>query len=152
MQPIDPEVQDFLACSMVARVATVSARGRPHLTPLSFVCDGERIYMITASTVLAPRNVAAHSSVVLLFDAERAPRPDRVLRISGQATLRTDRAARRIMMRRGAPKYYLCASGLLSLLRHIGKLPVWLRAFVRGADSVVVEVVPETAEWLGRPW
>ena len=152
MHPADREVQAFLACSMVARLATLSARGRPHLTPLSFVCEGGRIYMTTAAKTLAPRNIATHPSVVALFDAERAARPDRVLRIRGHARLRTDRDAQRIILRRGARKYYLCASGLLSVLQHLYKLPVWLSAFFAGVDTVVVEVVPETAEFTPRMW
>lgn len=147
----DPEVHDFLACSMVARVATLSPKGRPHMTPLWFTYDQGRIYMTSRDGSPAARNITAHPAVVLLFDAERGPRWDRVLRIQGHATFRKERGLLRLVVRRESRRYWFSASGLRHLLSHLRKLPVIARYYAeRRGDAGVIEVVPERAEFLGR--
>ena len=147
----DPKVRDFLARSMVARLATLSPKERPHMTPLWFTCDRGRIYMTSRDGSPAARNVVAHPAVVLLFDAERGPRSDRVLRIQGHATFRKERRLLRLVVRRESRKYWFSASGLRHLLSHLRKLPVIARYYTeRGEDAGVIEVVPERAEFLER--
>jgi general stress protein 26 len=151
MSPHDPEVRDFLARSMIARVATLCPKGRPHMTPLWFVWDQGRIYMTSRDGSPAARNVSAHPAVVLLFDAERGPRPDRVLRIQGNATFRKERDLLRLVVRRQGRKYWFSLGGLRHLLSHPRQLPATVRYYTeRRENAGVIEVTPERAEFLKR--
>ena len=71
MRPDDPEVQKWIEASVVAHMATLSRKEVPALTPLWFVCYRGHLYMATARATLAARNIAAHSSVVLLLHGEQ---------------------------------------------------------------------------------
>jgi Pyridoxamine 5'-phosphate oxidase len=70
LSPSDPVVVDFLRNSMVALFATVSAKGRPFVTPIWFVVDGGALYLTTGTGTWAARNVAQHSEVTLLLTGE----------------------------------------------------------------------------------
>lgn len=147
----DPEVRRFLARSMVARVGTLSPKGRPHLTPLWFVHDRGKVYMTSRDGSPAARNVSAHPAVVLLFDAERAPRSDRILRVQGRAAFRKDRSLMQRVVSREACKYWLGPGGLCHLLTHLPKAPLVMRYYAeRQRDAGIIEVVPERAEFLER--
>lgn len=146
----DAEVQQFLAGSMIARVATISPRGTPQIMPLYFVCFDGKLYMNNAPTSPTVRNILARPEVVLLFDADRGPRPDRCLRIVGVATFREDAAIVRGVSLRAARKYYLSVSAVLSTLRNARKLPT-MRRYRAERTSGMIEVVPETAEFLLMP-
>jgi PPOX class probable F420-dependent enzyme len=39
-----PRARQLLACARVARLATVTASGAPHLVPVTFAVDGDTIY------------------------------------------------------------------------------------------------------------
>jgi general stress protein 26 len=75
---------------MVARIATGSRNGRPHVNPLYFVCRNGKIYLGTVDRTLAALNVKADPRVTNLFNIEREPNDRRVLRIRGRAKVRTD--------------------------------------------------------------
>jgi PPOX class probable F420-dependent enzyme len=70
----EAEARDRFAAARVARLATADARGRPHLVPIVFAVDGERIYSAvdakpkrtTALRRLA--NVEENPAVSLLAD------------------------------------------------------------------------------------
>lgn len=79
----DPVVMDFLRRAMVARIATVSRNGRPHVNPLYFVCGNGKIYLGTTDRTLAALNVKANPRVTILFDIESEPDDRRILRIQG---------------------------------------------------------------------
>lgn len=149
MSPDDPEVRGFLARSMVTRVATLSRKGLPHITALRFVCDQGRIYMITGEGSPAVHHISAHPAMILLFDAERARPPNRVLRVRGRATVSKEEGLRQMFVRRAARKYFLCPGGLWDMLTHFRKLRLWVRGYAGGRGrAAVIEVVPETAEFL----
>jgi hypothetical protein len=148
MRPDDREVQDFIADSMVAEVATLSRKGTPSLTPLWFVCDRGRIYMGTGQATLTVRNVAAHPNVDLLFDGERRGGSERVLRISGAAVCHKEYPNLRLVLR-FAMKHYLTPGGLRSELAHWRKWRLRQRYYGQGKPAVI-EVMPETAEFLPR--
>ena len=67
-------MRDRLAAARVARLATVTPEGRPHLVPCCFVLDRETIYSAVdgkpKSTLALQRltNIAAHAGVSLLVD------------------------------------------------------------------------------------
>jgi general stress protein 26 len=153
MNPDDPEVVDILRRAMVARIATVSRNGRPHVNPLYFVCANGKIYLGTTDRTLAALNVKANPRVTILFDIEREPNDWRVLRIHGNATLRTDTRLCRWYMRRDLRKYIFNRRGLGNSLAHARLLPL-VRRFVSSGEKgkeCVLEVRSEEAELLAAP-
>jgi PPOX class probable F420-dependent enzyme len=63
----------------VAHLATVRADGRPHLVPIVFAVEGDRIYSIAdpkpkeGPDLLRHRNIAANPAVSVLVDAYHEP-------------------------------------------------------------------------------
>ena len=148
MQPIDPEVREFLARSMIVEVATCSRRGTPFLTPLWHVEDRGRFYMGTGRATPTARNIAAHPGVVLLFYAEGSRYADRVLQIKGSAQCHWRMPSWRQIVRL-ALKYYVSPGGLRCELSHANKWRLRQRMYAQG-DPAVIEVVPEGAEFMPR--
>ncbi len=72
--PVDDARARF-AQARVARLATVRPDGRPHLVPVVFALDGERLYSIVDAKpkrdldLVRLRNIAAEPRVSLLVDA-----------------------------------------------------------------------------------
>ena len=68
------EARDRFAGARVARLATADAEGRPHLVPVAFAVDGDRVYMVVdAKPKRTPAlrrlaNVRANPAVALLVD------------------------------------------------------------------------------------
>lgn len=68
------EARRRLAEARVARLATVSADGRPHLVPVTFAVDGDLVYTAvdakpkSTRDLLRLRNIAANPLVALLAD------------------------------------------------------------------------------------
>jgi len=68
------EARERFAAARVARLATADAGGRPHLVPVVFVVDGERVYSVVDAKpkqtveLRRLRNVASNPSVALLVD------------------------------------------------------------------------------------
>ena len=76
----EPDVQRFLAHSMVVQVATVSAKGTPFVTPLWSVSHGGRLYITTGRRARAPRNLAQRPHIVVLCTGEWLGASGRALR------------------------------------------------------------------------
>lgn len=70
----DPEMRRRFAGARVARLATVRPDGRPHLVPITFALDSDRVVTAvdhkpkTTTDLQRLRNVAANPSVSLLVD------------------------------------------------------------------------------------
>ena len=68
------EARQRLATARVARLATVSAAGRPHLVPVTFGLDGDTIYTAvdhkpkTTTRLRRLRNIAENPQVAVLAD------------------------------------------------------------------------------------
>ncbi|HTU94290.1 MAG TPA: TIGR03668 family PPOX class F420-dependent oxidoreductase [Solirubrobacteraceae bacterium] len=68
------EARERFAAARVARLATADTGGRPHLVPVVFVVDGERVYSVVDAKpkqtveLRRLRNVASNPSVALLVD------------------------------------------------------------------------------------
>ena len=114
MQLDDPAVLDVIRRCMVARLATVSGGGRPSLNPLYFIYQDGHIWLGTSEWTLAARNVKADPRVSVLFEIERDRSNQRVLRISGRASVNTGRAVQRAYQLRVARKYILTPGGILN--------------------------------------
>ncbi len=133
----------------VARIATVSSNGRPHVNPLWFVVDGDRVLLGTAVHTLAARNATANAAVQVLFEDESAPADDRELRIDGTATVRTDADTLKRYRRGVARRYMATPGGLWNLLSHVRQWPAF-RRHVGSGDPCVIEVEPTGSTWLHR--
>ncbi|MFN8545087.1 MAG: pyridoxamine 5'-phosphate oxidase family protein [Candidatus Binatia bacterium] len=152
MLPADaPVVVDFLRGSMVVLVATVSAKGRPFLTPLWFVADGGALYLATSTATWAARNVAAQPQVSLLLTGEGLARPHEALRLHGTATIQSGFPPWRVLLRIAA-KYYAAPAGLAVELSNAMKWGLRARyhAQVKGGAGYL-RVVPTGGELLRRP-
>ncbi|HEY2281070.1 MAG TPA: TIGR03668 family PPOX class F420-dependent oxidoreductase [Streptosporangiaceae bacterium] len=68
------EARERLAVARVARLATVSASGQPHLVPVTFAVDGDLVYIAvdhkpkTTTRLRRLANIAANPQVTLLAD------------------------------------------------------------------------------------
>jgi PPOX class probable F420-dependent enzyme len=72
---LDPaEARRRFATAMVARLATVGPAGQPHLVPVTFAVDGDRVYTAvdakpkTTTDLRRLRNIAADPRVAMLAD------------------------------------------------------------------------------------
>jgi len=151
MQASAPAVLDVLRRSMVARIATLSRNGRPSVNPLYFVSLNGQIWLGTVDWTLAARNVKADPRVSILLEVEQDPGDQRVLRIRGRASVRTDQKALRSYHLRVARKYLLTPGGVRNALAHLRQLPL-MRNYqahaARKGRPCVIDVTPEQAELL----
>jgi PPOX class probable F420-dependent enzyme len=72
---VSPEqARERFAAARVARLATADAAGRPHLVPVVFAVDGDRVYTVVdakpkrTTALRRLRNVAENPAVALLVD------------------------------------------------------------------------------------
>ena len=153
----DPEVREFLARSMVLRLASLSRKGRPRIRCLWFVCQQGKIYMFTANTSPIGRGISVHPDVTLLFDGERGPQSGCLMRVRGRAVFRGEsRIVGRVMLGL-ARKYFLTWPGLRNLLAHARTVPVAVRFYAQGwreergkGLKAIMEVEPASFEFLPR--
>ncbi|MDY6997685.1 MAG: pyridoxamine 5'-phosphate oxidase family protein [Actinomycetota bacterium] len=153
MRPDDPAAVSAIGHAMVARIATLSRTGRPHVNPLYFVYHSGTIYLGTTDRTLAARNVAANPRVSLLFTADGAEPGQSLLRVRGNARLRVEPDLFRWYARRDTRKYILTLPGLVDMVRHARLLPV-MRHYLAAGDKgrrCVIEVQPTDAEFLASP-
>jgi general stress protein 26 len=146
--------REILDRAMVARLASVSRSGRPHVNPIYFVPRGDRILLGTTMGTLAARNVAANPAVQILLEVEADPEDARVLRIDGTATLRSEPAILRAYKRMDARKYFRSWRGLWMALTHPRRLMLtrrYLSAAGPGSAHCVIEVEPMSFEILTTP-
>lgn len=86
-----------------AKVATVRADGRPHVTPVWFDLDGDDLVFTTASTSLKGRHLARDRRVSLCVDDER--KPYSFVMIEGEVSLEDDLDALRAWATRIGGRY-----------------------------------------------
>lgn len=151
LPPSAPVVVDFLRGSMVALVATVSAKGRPFMTPLWFVADGGVLYLTTGTGTWAARNVAQQPELALLLTGEALQHPGEALRLRGTATIQSGLPPWRVLLRIAA-KYYVAPGGLAVELANATKWGLRARYYaqVKGGAGYL-RVVPTGGEILRRP-
>ena len=146
-----PAVVEVIRRCMVARIATLSNNGRPSINPLYFIYLNGHIWLGTADWTLAARNVKADPRVSVLFEVERERADQRVLRISGRASVNTDREVQRLNVRLTTRKYVLTPGGLLSYLTNFRRLLPMHYYHAQSAEkglACVIDVTPEHAEFL----
>jgi len=142
----DARVRDFLDVSTVVELATVSPYGRPFVTPLWFVADEGALYVTTAATSRAARNVATHPAVAMLLHGDRDGRRDRVLLLRGSATVHHAFPSWRVLAKL-ALKYQLSPRGALSELRHAAQWPLRLLYYADAHGGPAhLRIVPTAGE------
>src|SRR4030095_5380227 len=114
----EPASLHFFRRAMVARIATLSHSGRPSITPLYFVYVNNHLWLGTAEWTLAAREAKANPHVSVLLELEQNPNDGRVLRIMGNATVRTDPKIMNSSNLRMALKYILTPGGIRNRLSH----------------------------------
>jgi general stress protein 26 len=147
----DPEVQDILQGCMVARLATLSSTGRPHVNPIYFVLSDGRIHLGTTTRTLAARNVMVNPKVQLLLEVESEPSQGRMARITGEAVVLTDPQVLREYKRRDARKYFRSLRSAWMSLTHIRQLFLTRRYLSSGdpaSSHCVIEIAPTEVELL----
>ncbi len=147
----DPSARSLLQRSMVARIATQSGSGRPSVNPLYFVLYRDKIWLGTADWTLAARNVKANPRVSILFQVEQDPGNHQILRMSGQAGVRTDTETMRLYNLRVARKYLLSLGGIHNTLVHLRQSGLQRRYRAQSAQKgrpCLIEVTPEQMEIL----
>jgi hypothetical protein len=136
----------------VLHIATLSPAGNPDIIPLWFLRFRGRIYMTTRSENPTVRDLLRNPDVVLLFRGECGRRRDRVLRVRGRATFRTDRSITVPVYALAALRYYLSPGGILNTFQNRRKFGVRTAYYrERAGEGGVIEVVPEMAEFLPAP-
>jgi hypothetical protein len=139
---------------MVARLATVSRSGRPHVNPNYFVVDDARLWLGTMTGTLAARNVAATSFVQVLLEVEQDPIDSTMVRITGTAVVRTEPDVLAEYKRRDARKYFRSRRALLMTVRNLHRLLLTTRYLATTDEDsrhCVIEVEPTYVEILHRP-
>src|SRR5713226_2610091 len=64
----------FLLCGKrTAKVATVRSDGRPHVAPVWFVLDSDKLVFMTGKDTVKGKNILRNSRVMLSIDDERPP-------------------------------------------------------------------------------
>jgi hypothetical protein len=152
MQVDDPAVVDVIRRCMVARIGTLSGNGRPSINPLYFIYRNGHIWLGTVDWTLAARNVKADPRVSILFESELDRSDRRVLRISGRASVNTDREVQRLYQRRVIGKYVLTPGGIRNYLMNLRLLLPMHDYHAQSAakgPACVIDVIPEQAEILG---
>ncbi|MFF2555632.1 PPOX class F420-dependent oxidoreductase [Nocardia sp. NPDC058058] len=70
----DPEVREFLSAdTRTGKVAFIAADGRPLVTPVWFVLDGDAIVFNTGATSAKGRSIARDGRLTMVVDLEVAP-------------------------------------------------------------------------------
>lgn len=83
---LEEPILGMLAQSAIVRVATITPRGRPHVAPFWFACDGERIVVSTLSNQTV-RNLRHDSACAVLVDLGSDFRDLRGALIQGRASI-----------------------------------------------------------------
>ncbi|MFB7722145.1 MULTISPECIES: PPOX class F420-dependent oxidoreductase [unclassified Nocardia] len=70
----DPEVREFLSeGTRTGKVAFIAADGRPLVTPVWFVLDGDAVVFNTGATSAKGRSIARDGRLTMVVDLEAAP-------------------------------------------------------------------------------
>jgi len=115
---LSPQHSSYLAAQRVARLATADVDGRPHVVPVCYAFDGERLYIalddkpkrVSPMRLKRVRNIRANSQVSLLVDTyhEDWSRLSYVL-VNGTATIEEPGSERHItaipLLREKYPQY-----------------------------------------------
>ena len=78
------KAKQLLGSQEIARIATLTKEGYPHVAPMWFVADDRYVYFTTDSTSLKIANIEKNSKVAVLVDSQDWHNPEGIL-IQGKA-------------------------------------------------------------------
>ena len=78
------KAKHLLNSQEIARIATLTKEGYPHIAPMWFVADDRYVYFTTDSTSLKIANIGKNSKVAVLVDSQDWHNPEGIL-IQGKA-------------------------------------------------------------------
>ncbi|MEU7764065.1 PPOX class F420-dependent oxidoreductase [Nocardia sp. NPDC049190] len=86
---VDPDVREFLSHgTRTGKVAFVTADGRPMVTPVWFIVDGDELVFNTGKSSSKGKAFARDGRVAVCVDAEGPPYPS--VQVQGSVTLSED--------------------------------------------------------------
>lgn len=148
MSELSPEVARFVDRSMTVRLATISRRGTPMVTPLWFGRDGGVIYLGTRGSSPQARHIRENARVVMLFGEPNDGANPTLLRVVGIGRLRDSGAMSFRRKARLVWRYFLNPAALRHWIAHWRKLGVRRRYYAERTDPVTVEITLDEAEFL----
>lgn len=143
------EIQAWVRDSLVTRLATLSPKGIPLVTPIWFVADGHDLLMTTGGGGLAVRNAQANPRVVLLFDAELRGPQTKVLRMVGEASFEAD-LLRPLLLARIARKYFLRPAAVRVELANVRRWALRRRYYAQHPEPGFLRVRPLECAFVDR--
>jgi nitroimidazol reductase NimA-like FMN-containing flavoprotein (pyridoxamine 5'-phosphate oxidase superfamily) len=144
-------MRNFVDRTLTVRLATVSAKGTPMVTPLWYARDGDVIYMGTRRGSIHARHMTENPRVVMLFGDRNVRRTKRVLKVIGTARVceyETMSSARKARL---AWRYFFQPEALWHWLKNWRKLGVRNRYYAERTDPAMVEITLEDAEFVPQP-
>lgn len=151
MQGDNVVVQAIIHEGRVARIATLSQQAHPSITPIYFAAVRGQIWLGTSDWTLAVRQVRADPRVSVLIAPELRPHDSRIVRVTGQASARTDTQAQMLYVLHVALKYSLNPGQLRNTLAHAHLIRLRRRYHQQSAakgSMCIIAVVPERFELL----
>lgn len=148
---LSDEQRRFLDSALTVRVATLSARGMPLVTPLWFGREGDTIYLGTRASAPHSRNMLANPSVTLLAGDRWGHRTKRVLRLKGTADVRGFDAMTWHRKASLAWRYFLRPAAAADYVRNWRKFRTRRRYYGERTDGVCIEIHVESAEFIAQP-
>ncbi len=141
----------FVDRALTVRLATISNKGTPLLTPLWFARDGDVIYVGTRRGSLHARHITENPRVVMLFGDRGGKRTRRVLRVLGTARVCDYQTMSLIRKARMAWRYFLRPAALVHWAANWRKIGVRNRYYAERTDPSMVEITLEDAEFVAQP-
>jgi hypothetical protein len=139
MPSLSPEAARLIASTQFVRVATLTARGAPHVAPFWFNWDGERIVLNTLKNATA-RHIRARARATVMFSRNYPTSPASALWLRGPASAYTQG---------DVPLSVLAGSEAIDR-RHADEIasPAFARyAAVETRPITYVEIVPQRWGW-----
>jgi PPOX class probable F420-dependent enzyme len=141
----------FVDGALTVRLATISRKGTPLLTPLWFARDGDVIYMGTRRSSPHARHITENPDVVMLF-GDRGGKPARgVLRVTGKACVCDIKSLSGLRKARLAWRYFLAPGAIRHWMANWRKIGVRNRYYAERTDPAMVEITLGEGEFLAAP-
>lgn len=134
--------------ALTVRLATISKKGTPLLTPLWFARDGDVVYVGTRRGSLHARHLSENPRVVMLFGDRTSTQ---WLRVNGTARVRDYEAMSLSRKARLAWRYFLRPAALAHFARNWRKLGVRRRYYAERTDPSMVEITLHEGELVALP-
>jgi PPOX class probable F420-dependent enzyme len=122
----------FLAEPLLARLATATADGQPHVVPVWFLWDGERIWISSYSSTRKIRELRANPRCSVVIDVPEPRHGLTAVLVEGDAQLHSAGEFARTMATRIYTRY----------LGPDGVLAADPQEWIHAAEQTIIEVAP----------